>query len=187
MHYHSKSSKEVLKELESGQDGLDENIIKKRKQLGNINKIETEKKQGIISKFFAQFKDLMVIVLLVSAVLSIAISIASKEYQNLFEGGIIIFIVILNATFGVVQEHKAENALENLKKQTLPYCEVLRGGKHQKVKVEDLTIGDVVVLSSGNIVPADLRLIETHNFKVDESALTGESLAVEKKDRKSVV
>ncbi len=180
MQYYSKKKEEVLRELKSSHRGLDEKAVLERKKLGDTNKLESEKKQSLLSKFFAQFKDLMVIILIVSAVLSITIAIASKEYQNLFEGGIILFIVLLNATLGVVQENKAENALENLKKHTLPYCQVLRNGKTQSIKVEDLVVGDIVVLNSGNIVPADIRLIETYNFKVDESALTGESIAIEK-------
>lgn len=180
MQYYSKSKEEVLRELKTNQKGLDGHVVEELKKTGQSNTLESAKKQSIVSKFFAQFKDLMVIVLIVSAVLSIGIAIGTREYQNLFEGGIILFIVILNATLGVVQENKAENALEALKKHTLPYCQVVRGGITQSIKVEDLLVGDIVLLSSGNIVPADIRLIETYNFKVNESSLTGESLEVEK-------
>ncbi len=180
MQYYSKNKNQVLSELESGVEGLCSHVVQKRTSSGKKNRLETEKKQKPFFKFMAQFKDIMVIVLIISAILSISISIFSKEYQNLFEGGIILFIVILNATFGFVQENKADNALESLKKQTLPYCKVIRDGKVQTIKAEDLVVGDVVLLASGNIVPADVRLIETFNFKVNESALTGESTTIEK-------
>ena len=165
---YSKNREEVLRELKTSTDGLDNNEVLERQKNGSINKLDCEKKQSLVSKFFAQFKDLMVIVLIISAVLSIGIAIGTHEYQNLFEGGIIIFIVLLNATFGVVQEHKADNALETLKKHTLQYSHVFRNGKAENVKAEDLVVGDVVMLSCGNIVPADVRLIETYNFKVNE-------------------
>ncbi|MBQ8430445.1 MAG: cation-translocating P-type ATPase, partial [Clostridia bacterium] len=103
-----------------------------------------------------------------------------KSYENLFEGGIILFIVLLNATLGVIQENKAENALENLKKSIAPFCRVIRNGKTESISVENLVVGDIVLLSSGNIVPADIRLLETYDCKVDESSLTGESHSVEK-------
>ena len=177
---HAKSIEKVLDELRTSSKGLSTSEVLDRQKDGNKNSFEAEKKQSLASKFFAQFKDIMVIILIVSAVISITIAVVSKEYQNLFEGGIILFIVILNATFGVVQENKAEHALESLKKQTEPYCNVMRDGAIQNIKVEDLVVGDVVILSSGNILPADVRLIETHNFRVDESSLTGESVQVEK-------
>ncbi|MGN1208630.1 MAG: cation-translocating P-type ATPase, partial [Christensenellales bacterium] len=114
------------------------------------------------------------------AIISITIALIHKNYSDLFEGGVILFIVILNAIIGVIQESKAEDALESLKKSTEPDCKVIRNGKLKKIKTSNLTIGDIVVLEAGDIVPADLRLIETYNLKCDESALTGESLSVTK-------
>ena len=179
MHY-SKNIDEVLRELKTSSKGLTKNEVLTRQQIGGKNRLEEEKKQSLVSKFFSQFKDIMVIVLIISAVLSIGIAVGTHEYQNLFEGGIIIFIVILNATLGVVQEHKAENALETLKKHTRQYIHVMRDGGLENIRADELVEGDIVILSSGNIVPADVRLIETHNFKVDESSLTGESVEIEK-------
>ncbi|MBO7508582.1 MAG: cation-translocating P-type ATPase, partial [Clostridia bacterium] len=166
--------------VRSNLNGLSQHEAAERKKSGETNSFEPSKKQSVIKKFLSQFKDLMVIILIISAVLSITISITSGEYQNLFEGGIIVFIVLLNATMGVVQESKAENALESLKKQTEPFANVLRDGIYQSVKIEDIVVGDIVMLSSGNIVPADLRLLESYNLKTNESALTGESGQVEK-------
>lgn len=180
LNAYAKSAEKVLQDLRTSPNGLSQSEVLERQKNGPKNSFDTEKKQSTLSKFFAQFKDLMVIILIVSAVISITLAIASREYQNLFEGGIIIFIVILNATMGVVQENKAENALDSLKKQTQPFCTVLRDGKSQSIKVEDVVVGDVVLLVSGNILPADVRLIQTFNFRVDESSLTGESLQIEK-------
>lgn len=180
MQFHSIDVDKSLHEVKSSKNGLSEKEIESRTRNGVQNKLEDTKKQSIVSKFFAQFKDLMVIILIVSAVISISLALIEKKYGNLFEGGLIVFIVILNATLGVIQGNKAENALENLKKQAEPFCEVIRNGEIKSVRVEELVVGDIVVLNAGNIVPADLRLIETHNFKVDESSLTGESVAIEK-------
>ena len=177
---HTKNIAQIFKELGTSQNGLDDVEVKNRQAEGQKNYLEGEKKQSTLSKFFAQFKDLMVIILIISAVISITLAIVTREYQNLFEGGIILFIVVLNATFGVVQENKAENALEHLKKQSEPFCTVMRNGEQVSIKTKDLVLGDIVLLASGNIVPADVRLLQTNNLKVDESVLTGESLEVEK-------
>ncbi|MGN1212686.1 MAG: calcium-translocating P-type ATPase, PMCA-type [Christensenellales bacterium] len=180
MRFFSIDAKKTLQQVASRETGLTENEVSSRIEQNGANKLDEHKKQSLAKKFFAQFKDLMVIILIVSAVISISMSLISKNYGDLFEGGIIVFIVILNAVMGVVQENKAENALESLKKRTEPFCDVIRDNTLQKIPVENLVVGDIVVLSAGNIIPADLRLIETHNLKVDESSLTGESVAVEK-------
>lgn len=180
MQFYSQNSSEVLDKLKSSKNGLDDKTVAERSSLGQKNKLEDAKKQSLASKFFAQFKDVMVIILVVSAVISIAIALIGKNYQNLIEGGLIVFIVILNATLGVIQENKAENALESLKKHTEQFCTVIRNSKTQSIKAQDLLLGDIVVLNAGNIVPADIRLIETHNFCVDESSITGESISCEK-------
>lgn len=180
MQFYSQKSADVLDKLKSSKNGLDEKTVQERSKNGSKNKLDDARRQSVVSKFFAQFKDLMVIILIVSAVISIAVALVSKNYQNLVEGGLIVFIVILNATLGVVQENKAENALESLKKHTELHCTVIRGSKTLSIKSQDLVLGDIVILTAGNIVPADIRLLETHNFCVDESSLTGESSSVEK-------
>ena len=179
-YYHSTKITDVFEKLKSSKNGLEQNEVLQRQKTGIKNSFDSKKKQTLLSKFFAQFKDVMVIILIVSALISIAIAISGQEYQNLFEGGIILFIVFLNATLGVVQENKAENALESLKKQAEPFAMVVREGKTLNIRAEDIVVGDVVLLFTGNIIPADLRLIETHNFRVDESSLTGESNQIEK-------
>lgn len=180
MEYYSYNKDEVLKNLQSSKDGLTSEQAKERFNPSKMNKLHEGKKKSIVAKFFAQFSDIMVIILLIAAVISIGLAIYQKEYSDLFEGGIILFIVILNATMGVIQENKAENALESLKKSTEPYCTVLRDNAKQEIKTTDLVVGDIVILEAGDIVPADVRLIEAHSLKIDEASLTGESLPIEK-------
>ena len=180
MSYFNKSVDQTLIELETTPAGLKKNEADLRLSKYGHNALPQTKKQSLFVKFLLQFSDIMVIILLIAAIISTVIALIHKNYSDLFEGGVIFFIVILNAIIGVIQESKAEDALENLRKSTEPNCKVLRNGKLKKIKTSDLTIGDIVVLEAGDIVPADLRLIETYNLKCDESTLTGESLTVNK-------
>ena len=112
MRFFSIDAKKTLQQVASRDTGLTENEVLSRIEQNGENKLDEHKKQSLAKKFFAQFKDLMVIILIVSAVISISMSLISKNYGDLFEGGIIVFIVLLNAVMGVVQENKAENALK---------------------------------------------------------------------------
>ena len=178
--FYNQTVEQVLDKVQSSRNGLSSVEASKRKNEKNLNKLQEEKRTSIAKKFLMQFSDIMVIILLISAVISIVLDIVQGTYNNLYEGGIIFFIVILNATMGVIQENKAESALSNLKKRVEPSARVIRDGSVQIVKTEDLVVGDVVLLEMGNIVPADLRLIETNNLLIDEASLTGESIAVNK-------
>lgn len=160
--------------------GLDESVAKEKLPECQKFAIAKAKKQTFLSKFFAQIKELMVLVLLVSGVISIVIGVVENTKGEIIDGAIILGIVVMNALFGVFQERKSEKAIESLKKLTQPESFVLRDGKAIKIKTTELVLGDVVCLDAGSIVPADLRLIESSNIKVNESSLTGESLAVEK-------
>jgi len=142
------------------------------------NKLDKQKKNSFFKRFLAQFKNIMIIVLLASAIISIIISLATHEYSDLFEGGLIFAIVILNSFIGVFQEKRAENAINLLHKQTEPFSKVIRNGKLTKIPSTQIVVGDIVHLKAGDFIPADIRLIESNNFKCDESALTGESQAV---------
>lgn len=175
-NFWTKSCEESIIKLKSSHSGLTQNQASERQKQNGQNCLPEGKKQNVFVKFLLQFKDVMVLILLISAIISVTISIIEKTYSNLFEGGVIFLIVILNAIIGLIQEKKAENSIENLKKSTEPYCKVIRDNEVIKIKTKDLTIGDIVVLEAGDIVPADLRLIESHSLKCDESALTGESL-----------
>ncbi|MFH0993528.1 MAG: cation-translocating P-type ATPase, partial [bacterium] len=154
-----------------------------REQYGR-NELAEKKKKTLFQMFLDQFKDFLVIILLIAAVVSIITGILSDE--GLVDGLIILAIVILNAILGVTQEQKANNALAALRKMTSPHVKVLRDGKVVEIASPELTVGDIVFLETGDYVGADLRLIGSTNLKIDESALTGESVAVEK-DAKTII
>ena len=176
-NFHCKSIEQTLRELRSRSSGLKSSELVGRER---AEVIMQGKKNSIISKFFAQFFDLMIIILLFASAVSIVIGIIEKSSSEIIDGCIILFIVIMNAIFGVVQEYKAEKSLEALSKLTEPECFVLRDGQMTKINTNELVIGDIVSLEAGAIVPADLRLIESHQLKLDESSLTGESHQIEK-------
>ena len=178
-NFHYKSIEETLLELNSKRSGLSSSDVINRTST-SFNDGKYSKKNGIVSKFFEQFFDLMIIILLFASAVSIVIGIVEHSSSEIIDGCIILFIVLMNAIFGVVQEYKAEKSLEALGKLTEPETYVIREGQLIKINTTALVVGDVVSLEAGCIVPADLRLIETHQLKVDESSLTGESHAIEK-------
>ena len=175
--YYNKSIAQTLLELSSSFNGLSSRQAQERE--GQIVD-EGYKKHGIVSKFFEQFFDLMIIILLFASAISIAIGIFEKSGSEIIDGCLILLIVLMNAIFGVVQEHKAEKALETLNKIVQPQTLVIRDGKAVKINTSRLVQGDVVSLSAGDIIAADLRLIESSKLQIDESSLTGESKAVNK-------
>lgn len=177
--FHNKSAKDVLILLGSSQKGLSSNQAKERKAQGVQEEFKS-KKQGFVSKFFDQFFDFMIIILLLASAISITIGIIQKNAGDIADGCIILFIVIMNAIFGSLQEYKAEKSLEALGKLTQSEAVIIRYGIRQKIKATELVEGDIVLLEAGSIVPADLRLIECFSLKIDESSLTGESQEVEK-------
>lgn len=179
-NFYSMRSDEVLNEVKSNKKGLSSAEVVAR-QSSTIHK---GKKRGahrsIFSKFAEQFKDFMILILLIASAISIGIGFSQGSTGEIIDGCIILAIVIMNAIFGIVQENKAEKALDALKKMTEPEGLVLREGQLLKVNCKEIVVGDIVILESGSIVPADLRLIETNSLSIDESSLTGESFAVEK-------
>lgn len=177
--FHFKSIKDCLASLKSSQNGLSEEEAKAR--ASTMQKTESNyKKHGIVSKFFEQFFDLMIIILLFASAVSIVIGIIENSSSEIIDGCIILFIVLMNAIFGVVQEYKAEKSLEALSKLTEPETFVKRSGQLSKININELVPGDIVSLEAGVIVPADLRLIESYQLQIDESSLTGESHAISK-------
>ena len=178
--FYKKNVEECLREFDTNVSGLKEQQIKERLPQSQQYIIKGAKKQSFISKFFAQIKELMVLVLLISGIISIVIGATENSFSEVIDGLIILGIVVINALFGVFQERKSEKAIESLKDMTQPETNVLRDGKIVKIKTTELVFGDIVCLEAGSIVPADLRLIETSNAKINESSLTGESEAVEK-------
>ncbi len=180
MQYHHLPTDEVIKQVNSRQDGLSDAEAADRLAQNGKNALVSAKKKPAIVKFLSQFTDPMIIVLLVAAVISAVLAIVRSEYTELIDSGIILLIVIINAIIGFVQESKAENALEALKNKNKPYAKVLRGGQRKTILSEELTVGDIVFLEAGDIVPADMRLISSASLKIEESGLTGESVPVDK-------
>ena len=146
----------------------------RRKKYG-VNQLEEQKKKPIIIKFLEQFKDFMIIILLIASVIS-AVVAKMEGSGDYFDSIIIIAIVVFNAFMGLIQEAKAEKSLEALKKMSAPTCKVRRNGQVITIKGEEVVPGDVVLLESGNYVPADCRLISSSNLKIEESSLTGETV-----------
>ena len=178
MKYYLEDVKDVLKELDSKEDGLSNIEANKRLVDNGKNRIEEGKKDGIFKKIFNSLKDPMIIMLLVTAVISaILAKIQNEPFTDVF---IILFVVIINTIMGLIQEGKAEKAIDSLKKMTAATSKVIRDGKIIVIKSEDLVKGDVIVLEAGDLVPADCRLIEAYSMKTDESTLTGESVPVNK-------
>ncbi len=160
--------------------GLSEEEAQNRQLKFGKNKLHEGKKTSFFIKFIKQFNDFMIIILILSSIVSAGISYIEKS-NDYIDSIIIIGIVILNALMGVFQESKAEKSIEALQKLSSPHAKVKRAGTIRTVLSEDVVPGDIVVIETGSYVPADVRLIDTYNFKVEESALTGETIPIEKK------
>lgn len=190
--FENKNVKETLSEFNvDPTSGLSEEEASSRLITHGYNKLEEKKKKTLFGLFMSQFNDPMIFILIAAAILSVAISIyqlVSPTFSGdrpeilevISDPAIILAVVVLNAIIGTAQESKAEKSLEALKRMSSPTSLVRRNNKSVEIKAEELVPGDIVILEEGRIVPADIRLIETHNLKTDESSLTGESLPVEK-------
>lgn len=171
------SVEEVFNEVQSSPAGLSSQEVASRLEKYGANTLQEGKKKSLLEKFVDQFKDFMILVLLVAAVVSM---FAHSGEPDPTDAIIILAVVLLNAILGVFQESKAEEAIEALKKMASPVASVLRDGHVEHVKGEDIVVGDVVILEAGDVVPADMRLFEVNTVKIEESALTGESVPVDK-------
>lgn len=171
------SVEDVFKEVQSSPSGLSSQEAASRLEKYGANALQEGKKKSLLEKFVDQFKDFMILVLLVAAVVSM---FAHSGEPDPTDAIIILAVVLLNAILGVFQESKAEEAIEALKKMASPVASVLRDGHVEHVKGEDIVVGDVVILEAGDVVPADMRLFEVNTVKIEESALTGESVPVDK-------
>ena len=180
MKHYLQSEKEVISALETTENGLTSAEAERRLAENGRNRLAEGKKVGIVKRFFMQLADPMIIILIVAAVISAVIAVIEKETPT--DVFIIMFVVILNAVLGVIQESKAEKAIEALKEMTAATSKVLRDGKMVTVKREELVVGDVIILEAGDAVPADARIIESNSLKCEEAALTGESVPSEKHD-----
>ena len=167
---------EVARKLGSNiNTGLTEDEVKKRRDKYGENKLDEQKKESLLKRFIKQFNDFMIIILLVAAVIS-AVVAKMQGTGDYIDSIIIIAIVVLNSIMGVVQEAKAEKSLEALKNMSAPVAKVKRNGRMIVVKSSELVPGDIIELEAGNYVPADCRLINSHNLKIEESSLTGETV-----------
>lgn len=175
---------QTLARLKSSKSGLNPAEAALRLEKYGKNQLEKGKKNSLLKLFFMQFKDFMTLLLIVAAAVSGLIAFLSKDSSDLTDTIIILSIIVLNAVVGTVQQFRADKAIENLKKLSATSCKVRRGGKDFVIPCEDLTVGDVVLLEEGDVVPADCRVIESNCLKCDESALTGESAAVEKDEKR---
>ena len=171
------SVEEVFNEVQSSPAGLSSQEVASRLEKYGANTLQEGKKKSLLEKFVDQFKDFMILVLLVAAVVSM---FAHSGEPDPTDAIIILAVVLLNAILGVFQESKAEEAIEALKKMASPVASVLRDGHVEHVKGEDIVVGDIVILEAGDVVPADMRLFEVNTVKIEESALTGESVPVDK-------
>ncbi len=179
--FHSESLENVLKELSADRArGLTSTQAEeKRVQVGE-NRLQEKKKKTALQRFLDQFKDVMILILLAAAAISFVVACVEREPREFFEPALILLIVVLNAIMGVMQESKAEKALDALKSLSAPHARVIRDGEEQIVDAAMLVPGDIIRLEAGDFVPADARLIHSVSLKSEESALTGESVPSEK-------
>ena len=174
--WHSSSVEEVFKKLKININiGLSEEEAQKRFEKYGPNNLKEKKKESIFVKFIKQFNDFMIITLIIAAIISAVVSKLNGE-ADYIDSIIIVAIVIFNAIMGLVQEQKAEKSLEALKKMSAPNAKVRRNGRVQEIDATMVVPGDIVILEAGNYVPADCRLINSFNLKIEESALTGETI-----------
>ena len=187
MTFHDVSKEEALNRLSSDvKCGLDTGKISELQAKYGPNKLREKKKKTGLQRFLEQFKDVMILILIAAAIISFAVICIEKNWGELFEPALSLLIVILNAIMGVVQESKAEKALDALKNMSAPHARVIRNGEETVIDASELVPGDIIRLEAGDFVPADARLIYSAGLKSEESALTGESVPSEK-DAEAVV
>ncbi len=178
-NWFNKKVEEIQKDFSTNlENGLSIEEVKKRQEKYGFNELKEEKKKTLFQKFIEQFKDFSIIVLIIAAIVSGAVGIANGE--GITDTIIILIVVLVNAIIGVAQEAKAEKSLEALKKLSDYAAKVIRNGNIDVVPSRELVPGDIVVLDTGDYIPADLRIIEAINLKSQEASLTGESIPVEK-------
>ena len=186
MKFYLKDSSEVLGELSSSEAGLSSAEAEARLAANGKNKLAEGKKESLLRRFFKQMAEPMTIILLVAAAISAGVEIYNGVVQSHFEFPtdvvIILAVVIINAVLGVFQESKAEKAIEALQEMSKAQSKVIRDGKQLSIPSEELVVGDVILLEAGDAVPADARILESASMKIEEAALTGESVPVDKKE-----
>ncbi len=181
MNAHSQTTSQVLQELRTDPArGLPESQIPELRSQYGENRLREGKKKTTLQRFAEQFRDVMIIILIIAAIISFVVACVEGEPKEFFEPVLILLIVILNAVMGVIQESKAEKALDALKSLSAPHARVLRDGAEKIIDAAELVPGDIIRLEAGDFVPADARLLKSASLKSEESALTGESVPAEK-------
>jgi len=180
MKEYLRSSSDLMSELQTSPEGLSEEKAQELLETNGKNKLKEGKKESLAAKFFKQLIEPMTVILLVAAAISGVMSVYHSEFPT--DVIIIMAVVLINAILGVFQESKAEKAIEALQEIAAATSKVIRGGKNIVVKSEDLVVGDIIVLEAGDAVPADARIFECASMKIEEAALTGESVPVNKTD-----
>ncbi len=181
MDAYNKNAQALIKELGTDASvGLSSDAVAAKREQYGENKLKEKKKKSNLARFFEQFKDVMIIILLIAALISFVIACVEKNPKEFFEPALILLIVVLNAMMGVIQESKAERALDALKNMSAPHARVLRDGVEKIINASELVPGDIILLEAGDFVPADARLLRSVSLKSEESALTGESVPAEK-------
>ena len=175
---------QTLSRLKTSKEGLSQTEAAARLEKYGKNALEKGKSAGFIKLFFSQFKDFMTILLIAAAAVSGLIAFLSKDKNDLTDTVIILVIIFINALVGAIQQFRADKAIENLKKLSASFCKVRRDNKEFVIPCEDLTVGDIVLFEEGDVVPADCRVLESNSLACDEAALTGESAAVEKNEKR---
>ena len=171
INWFNKTVDETISILNTNIDnGISDDEVKTRQEKYGLNELKAKKKKSLIVKFLEQFKDFMIIILIISAIVSGIVGTANGE--GITDTIIIMVVIIVNAIIGVAQENKAERSLEALQKLSSHVAKVIRNGKMNVIPSRDLVPGDIVVLDTGDYVPADLRIIEAVNLKAQEAALT---------------
>ncbi len=179
--FHNRSTEETLRALESdGERGLNAEQVAQRRDKHGENRLREKKKKTMLRRFLDQFKDVMILILIAAAAVSFTVICIEGNFGELFEPALILLIVVLNAVMGVLQESRAEKALDALKNMSAPHARVIRGGVEQVIDASGLVPGDIIRLEAGDFVPADARLLHSVSLKSEESALTGESVPSEK-------
>ncbi len=173
MNFYNKSVEESFLELNSKKEGLNTEDLPKRYEKYGYNILQEEKRKSPLMVFLSQFEDLLIIILIIAGIISMI--------TGNVESSVVIFcVIILNAIIGTVQYFKAEQSLKSLKSMYAPVAKVIRNGNREEILAKDLVVGDIIVLEAGDVVPADARIVESFSLQVNESALTGESEAVDK-------
>ena len=177
---HNTSQEELLKELRTSAAGLSSQEARQRLERYGENKLAEKRKKTNLQRFLDQFKDVMILILLLAAAVSFVVACFGHDPMEFFEPVLILLIVVLNALLGMMQESKAEKAMDALKNMSAPHARVLRDGKEQVIDAAQLVPGDIIRLEAGDFIPADARLLKSVSLKSEESALTGESVPSEK-------